>query len=90
LETCFILFLEEKNFVYQECNTRPLHSKGFIPEIEVLDFPVHGKAVYLRIKRRRWEDAQTGKTYSRNWNLVATGTRITAESGASLKELLRQ
>ncbi len=67
-----------------------LHSKGFFPEIEVQDFPVRGKAVYLRIKRRRWEDPETGQTYSRDWNLVASGTRITAEFGAFLKALLRQ
>ena len=67
-----------------------LHSKGFFPEIEVQDFPIRGKAVYLRIKRRRWEDTTTGQTYSRDWNLLAAGTRITAEFGAFLKELLRQ
>ena len=54
------------------------------------DFPVRGKAGYLRIKRRRWEDPETGQTYSRDWNLVASGTRITAEFGAFLKALLRQ
>ena len=32
----------------------------------------------------------TGQTYSRDWNLVASGTRITAEFGAFLKALLRQ
>ena len=30
-----------------------------------------------------------GQTYSRDWSLAATGTRITAEFGAFLKELLR-
>ncbi|MBS6658615.1 MAG: hypothetical protein KH289_12630, partial [Bacteroides stercoris] len=38
-----------------------LHSKGFFPEIEVQDFPIRGKAVYLRVKRRRWEDPETGQ-----------------------------
>ena len=47
-----------------------LHSKGFLPEIEVQDFPIRGKAVYLRIKRRHWEDPSTGQTYSRDWSLV--------------------
>ena len=67
-----------------------LHSKGFFPEIEVQDFPIRGKAVYLRVKCRRWEDPETGQTYSRDWNLLASGTRITAEFGAFLKALLRQ
>ncbi|MCS2334858.1 transposase [Bacteroides sp. BFG-606] len=88
-ETCFILFLEETPVISSELSHLSLHSKGFFPEIEVQDFPIRGKAVYLRIKRRRWEDPSTGQTYSRDWNLVATGTRITAEFGAFLKELLR-
>lgn len=88
-DTCFILYLEEKSLIPAECSHLHLHSKGFFPEIEVQDFPIRGKAVYLRIKRRRWEDPVTGQTYSRDWNLVATGTRITAEFGAFLKELLR-
>lgn len=89
MDTCYIISLEEKNVIPSEYANLSLVCKGFHPEIEVQDFPVRGKAVYLHIKRRRWEDKTTGKTYSRDWNLVATGTRITAEFGAFLKELLR-
>ena len=89
-ETCSILFLEEKPSIPQEYSHLHLHSKGFFPEIEVQDFPIRGKAVYLRVKRRRWEDPETGQTYSRDWNLVASGTRITAEFGVFLKALLGQ
>ena len=89
-DTCFILFLEEKPSIPQEYSHLHLHSKGFFPEIEVQDFPIRGKAVYLRVKRRRWEDPETGQTYSRDWNLVASGTRITAEFGVFLKALLGQ
>ena len=52
-ETCFILCLEEKNIVPDEISTLNLHSHGFHPEVEVQDCPIRGKAVYLRIKRRR-------------------------------------
>ena len=89
-DTCFILFLEEKPSIPQEYSHLHLQSKGFFPEIEVQDFPIRGKAVYLRVKRRRWEDPETGQTYSRDWNLVASGTRITAEFGVFLKALLGQ
>lgn len=89
-DTCFILFLEEKPEVPSELSHLRLHSKGFFPEVEVQDFPIRGKSVYLRIKRRRWEDPDSGQTYSRDWNLVASGTRITAEFGAFLKALLGQ
>jgi hypothetical protein len=67
----------------------PLSSKVFFPEIQVQDFSIRGKAVFLNIKHCHWEDACTGKTYSRDWQLVASGTRITAEFGAFLKELHR-
>lgn len=89
MDTCYIISLEEKNVIPSEYVALSLVSKGFHPEIEVQDFPARGKAVYLHIKRRRWEDRATGKTYSRDWSLVATGTRITAEFGVFLKELLR-
>ncbi|WP_394706822.1 hypothetical protein [uncultured Bacteroides sp.] len=82
--------LEEKNIVPDEISTLNLHSHGFHPEIEVQDFPIRGKAVYLLIKRRRWKDLDIGKVYSRDWRIVAQGTRITAEFGSFLKELLRQ
>ena len=68
-DTCFILYLEEKATIPAEYSDLHLHSKGFLPEIEVQDFPIRGKAVYLRIKRRRWEDPSTGQTYSRDWSL---------------------
>jgi hypothetical protein len=40
-------------------------------------------------KHRRWEDPDSGKTYSRDWQLVASGTRITAKFGTFFKELHR-
>ena len=43
----------EKATIPSEYSDLHLHSKGFLPEIEVQDFPIRGKAVYLRIKRRR-------------------------------------
>lgn len=88
MDTCYIISLEEKNVIPSEYADLSLVSKGFHPRIEVQDFPARGKAVYLHIKRRRWEAKTTGKTYSRDWNLVSTGTRLTAEFGAFLKELL--
>lgn len=54
------------------------------------DFPIRGKAVYLYVKCHRWEDTETVLTYSRDWNLVASGIHITAEFGVFLKTLLGQ
>ena len=38
-DTCFILYLEEKATIPAEYSDLHLHSKGFLPEIEVQDFP---------------------------------------------------
>ena len=79
------IFLEEKNEPPVEFKGQLLHSKGFLPEIEVQDFPVRGKKLYLHIKRRRWEVQSNGDIVSRDWRLVQSGTRLTAEFAAFLK-----
>lgn len=83
---------DELHFYFTELNQVPdgysntkLHSKGFFPEATVQDFPIRGKNVFLHITRRRWLDKDTGKAVSRDWQLVAKGTRITSEFAAFLK-----
>lgn len=85
---------EEIHFYFTELNDIPkeftgvkLHSKGFFAEATVQDFPIRGKNVFLHITRRRWLDESTGKVVTRDWQLVAKGTRITSEFAAFLKEL---
>ena len=85
---------EEIHFYFTELNLNPdefkgvkLHSKGFFPEATVQDFPIRGKHVYLHITRRRWIDQTTQKLVTRDWDLVAKGTRITSEFAAFLKAL---
>jgi len=56
-----------------------------LAEIEVQDFPVRGKKLYLHIKRRRWEVQSNGTIVSRDWRLVQSGTRMTAEFAVFLK-----
>ena len=85
----YLISLEENNEIPESLRHLDLQSKGFYPEITITDFPARDRTVYLKIKRRRWEDKNTGKTYHRDWNLVASGTRITAEFGSFLKELLK-
>lgn len=85
---------EEIHFYFKELNEVPkelaganLHSKGFFPEATVQDFPIRGKNVFLHITRRRWLDKTAGKVVTRDWQLVAKGTRITSEFATFLKEL---
>jgi hypothetical protein len=77
--------LEERNTPPEEYKGQLLHSKGLLPAIEVQDFPLRGKKCFLHIKRRRWQVQQTGEVVSRDWKLVQSGTRMTAEFAAFLK-----
>ena len=83
----YLISLEERKVIPLEHSHIKLVSYGLYPETVITDFPARDRTVYLKIRRRRWEDPLTGKTYSRNWDLVAEGTRITKEFGAFLKEL---
>ena len=85
---------EEIHFYFTELNTVPeefkddnLHSKGFFAEATVQDFPIRGKNVFLHITRRRWLNESTEKVVTRDWQLVAKGTRITSDFAAFLKEI---
>lgn len=79
------IFLEEKNMSPEEYKKELLHSKGFLPEIQVQDFPIRGHKVALCIKRRRWELVSTGQIITRDWSLVREGARMTTEFGLFLK-----
>ena len=63
-------------------------SKGFMDAVSVTDFPIRDHKVILRIRRRRWTDVRTGKSFSLpiDRDIVAKGTRYSKEFGAFLKE----
>lgn len=83
------LYFEEKNNPPQEFAKDKLSSKGFYDEVVVQDFPIRGQHAFLHIKRRRWLNHNTNIVVSRNWDLLAKGTRMTADFAAFLKEISR-
>jgi hypothetical protein len=85
----YTLYLAEKNLHPAEFSGQKLSSKGYFDEITVSDFPIRGKACFLRVKRRKWLNEDTHKLVSRNWELVAKGTRMTQEFASFLKAVHR-
>ena len=85
----YTLHLEESNIPPIELGKGKYLSKGFYEPVTVQDFPLRGKPCYLRVKRRRWTNLSTGNIVSRNWDLVATGTRMTKEFAFFLKGINR-
>ena len=63
-------------------------SKGFMETVSVTDFPIRDHKVILGVRRRRWTDTRTGKSFSIpiDLDVVAKGTRYSKEFGAFLKE----
>ena len=63
-------------------------SKGFMEAVSVTDFPIRDHKVILPIRRRRWTDIRTGKSFTIpiDLDIVAKGTRYSKEFGAFLKE----
>lgn len=78
-------YFTELGSVPEEFKALKLSSKGFFPEATVQDFPIRGKNVFLHIIRRRWFNEASKEIVTRDWQLVAKGTRITSEFAAFLK-----
>lgn len=85
LEMLLHLYLDEKSV--RPDNRSDLSPNGFYEESCINDFPVRDHRTVLHIRRRRWKDS-SGKSFSKNWELTAKGTRHSKEFAAFLKEML--
>jgi hypothetical protein len=79
------LYLDENNVLPSEYQDIELSPNGFYPESTIKDFPLRDKKVVLHVRGRRWKD-DSGKSYSRQWNLTAEGTRYSHDFASFLKE----
>ena len=79
------LYLDEKDEAPE--GREDLVSNGFYEETRINDFPIRDHRTVLHIRRRRWKD-KSGKSVSKDWQLVAKGTRHSNEFAAFLKEFL--
>lgn len=59
---------------------------GFYDVTSINDFPIRDKKTMLRVRRRRWKDAD-GHSFSRDWQLIAKGTRLSNEFAEFLKKM---
>lgn len=79
------LYLDEK--AIQPDGREDLSPNGFYAESCINDFPIRDYRTILHVRRRRWKDTG-GKSHSKDWQLVAQGTRHSVEFAAFLKEFL--
>jgi hypothetical protein len=82
----FEICLEENNKILFDIDTTQYESKGFT-EVILQDFPIRGKAVYLKIRRRRWRHKTDPRKVIRNdFSFVAEGAGFTRELSDFLKD----
>ena len=79
------LYLEEKSELPEEFEATNVIGHGFHKQSVIKDFPLRGKQVLLHVTRRRWLNKQTNEIISRDWKIIAQGTRITKEFAFFLK-----
>jgi transposase len=80
--------LDELNQPPKEHSDEKLISKGFHEASVFQDFPIRDKAVYLHVRRRKWQIESSGQIISRQWDLSAKGSRYTKDFATFLKGLL--
>ena len=84
-EEYWIIEFEEKNILPSGYSPFEYESKGFMESKLIQDFPLRGRAVYLRIKKRRWRHKTTGKIIKRDFSFIADGSKFTQELSDFLK-----
>ena len=85
-EEYWVIDFEEKNELPDGYSTKEYESKGFLESKLIQDFPLRGKAVYLRIKKRRWRHKTKEEIIKRNFSFIADGSKFTQELSDFLKE----
>ena len=87
VEPCFEgtlhLYMDEKALAPDDRSD--LLPNGFYSESLITHFPIADHKTVLHVRRRRWKDAE-GKSVSKDWDLVAKGTRFSKEFAAFLKD----
>jgi hypothetical protein len=82
----FEIYLEENNEILVEGIEASLYESKGLSEITIQDFPIRGKAVYLKIKRRRWRlKKDPGKIIRNDFTYIAEGSGFTQELSDFLK-----
>jgi hypothetical protein len=63
---------------------------GFCNPVELQSFPLKGKAVNLKLYRRRWKEKGTSHHYSNSYTLHPQGVKATTDFASFLKEAIGQ
>lgn len=83
IEGTLHMYLDEKALTPDDRSD--LQPNGFYAESLITHFPIADHKTVLHVRRRRWKDA-AGKSFGKDWDLVAQGTRFSKEFASFLKD----
>ena len=84
----FDIWLDERKVQLKEDKRNSeIIAYGFGEYHVIRDFPIRGRATYLHVRKRKWQDKSSGEIFSYDWDLSEyDSTRLNAEFVAFLKE----
>ena len=84
-----LIYLEEKeDLIPEELRGKEVVKDGFENPLELQSHPLGDKLLYFNIRRRKWNEKGTTKSYSNKYTLHREGMKATFEFGDFLKETL--
>lgn len=82
----WLIDFDEKNILPLGYTLAEYESKGFMESKRIQDFPLRGKTVFLRIRKRRWRHIKTGAIIKRDFTFISEGAKFTKELSDFLKD----
>jgi len=77
---------EKRDQIPEKAKGKDLVLNGYFNKIEILDFPLKGKPLYIQLKRRRWKDKATETEYKNEYKIHLKNAKITPKFGDFLKD----
>jgi len=81
---------EKKSFIPTKLQGVNVVLNGFMEPIEIIDFPLQGKLMYITFLRRRWKKQGGSRSYFNEYEFHRPGMKTTDAFGDFLKELDRK
>ncbi len=85
-----VVLKEKSGNIPKEAIGRDIIQKGYVNEVEVLHGSLRTMPLYIKFKRRRWRDKETGKDYINQYEFHPEGSKVSHEFAAYLKKITRR
>ena len=82
----WLIDFEEKNQLPSPYSALEYETKDFMESKFIQDFPLRGKAVFFKIRKRRWRHKQTQEIIKGDFTFIADGSKFTQELSDFLKD----